>query len=86
MKLVERLMRWISGQREAANRDERINAQIEDNARDHSNIVGALHAAFSRRHERNDRLREAIRIARQRTSSFADFERMAIRKEELNRD
>ena len=77
-------MKWL-GLHEPASRDEIINAQIEDNARDHSHIVDKLQAAFERRTENNERLRDAIRIARQRTSSFADFERMIIRKE-ANRD
>lgn len=73
-------MKWL-GLHDPASRDEIINAQIEDNARDHSNAVDKFQAAVSRRNESNERLRDAIRIARQRTSSFADFERMIIRKE-----
>lgn len=65
-----------------ATRDELINAQIEDKARDHSNVIEALHVAFFRRQQLNDALRASIHIADQRTSSFADFERMVIRREE----
>lgn len=67
-------------------RDDIINAQIEDKARDHANLVGLLHTALAKRSKSNGALRESIRIAKERTNSFADFERMTIRREELHRD
>jgi hypothetical protein len=66
-----------------ATRDEIINAQIEDEARNHEKLIGQLRGAIDRRVVTNDELRHAIRIAKHRTSSFADFERMSIRREEL---
>jgi hypothetical protein len=82
MTLLERIMRrftWIP----KTQRDETINESIEANADEHSRLVGALHLALKRRLETNGALRESIRIAKRRTTSFADFERMTIHREEL---
>lgn len=82
MSFMERLMRrfhWVPKE----TRDEEVNASIEEKAQEHSHLIGALHAALSRRSVSNGALRESIRIAKHRTNSFADFERMAIRREEL---
>lgn len=80
MKWLHKLIGFVMS---SATRDDFINAQIEDKAREHSDIVGALHAAFFRRRLSNDALRESIRIAKERTNSFEDFERMAhIRQQE----
>ena len=62
-------------------RDDRINAAIDDSERDHLHLVAALQEAFSRRRAGNKKLRESLHIAAQRTNSFADFERMTIRRE-----
>lgn len=68
-------------------RDDVINAQIEDKARDHASLVRALHEAFQKRSKSNGALRESIRIAKERTNSFSDFERlMAMHREEHHRD
>jgi hypothetical protein len=82
MSFMERIMRrfhWIPKE----TRDDTINASIEEKALDHSNLVGELHEALKRRSQSNGVLRESIRIAKHRTNSFADFERMAIRREEM---
>lgn len=63
-------------------RDDDINQSIERNADEHSRLVGLLHVALSRRSQSNGALRNSIQIAAHRTNSFADFERMAIRREE----
>jgi hypothetical protein len=64
-------------------RDEDINASIDEHAQTHSHLIGALHDAFKRRTKSNEALKKSIRIANTRTTSFADFERMAIRREEM---
>jgi hypothetical protein len=81
---VERVFRRVLGlPQPPASRDDMINASIENRAREHSDLVGALHKALKRRTETNEALRRSIRIAKHRTNSFADFERMAIRREEM---
>jgi hypothetical protein len=67
-------------------RDDQINATIDDSERDHLHLVQALQEAFTRRRAGNAKLRQSLHIAAQRTNSFADFERMTIRREELDRD
>jgi hypothetical protein len=63
-------------------KDDMINASIEDNARSYSDVVEKLQASLFRRIRSNGHLRESIRLAKQRTNSFADFERLAIGRRE----
>lgn len=53
-----------------------LNASIEDKARDNEKVVERLKTSLSRRHEANFRLRTALNIAKRRTTSFEEFERM----------
>lgn len=76
-----RRFHWVPGK--ASPRDEDINEVIEKKAEEHSRLVDRLHEALSRRAQSNGALRDSIQIARNRTNSFAEFERMAIRREEL---
>lgn len=64
-------------------KDDKINESIEQHAIEHSSLVGKLHEALARRVETNGTLRKSLRIAQHKTNSFADFERMTIRREEL---
>lgn len=59
-------------------RDDVLNAEIEDALRDNEKVVERLHHSFSRRFEINDRLRESIKIAKRRTNSFEQFERYIV--------
>lgn len=82
ISFLERIMRrfdWIPH----PTRDEKINESIEQKAEEHSHLVGALHEALSRRVQSNGALRRSLHIAQRKTNSFADFERMTIRREEL---
>lgn len=80
-KFVERLLRKIGVVSPFTN-DDVINAEIENSARDHQGIVVRLQTAVTRRLEANHALREALMIAQERTSSFADFEQLTIRRED----
>jgi hypothetical protein len=76
-----RRFQWIPHRHPS--RDEDINSSIEKKAEEHSKLVGLLHDALSRRSQSNGALKNSIQIAEHRTNSFADFERMAIRREEM---
>jgi len=76
-----RRFHWIPN--DSSPRDDDINQSIEEKAEEHSHLVGLLHEALSRRTQSNGTLRNSIQIAKHRTNSFADFERMTIRREEL---
>ena len=64
-------------------KNDEINESIEQHSAEHSSLVGKLHEALARRVETNGALRKSLHIAQRRTNSFADFERMTIRREEL---
>jgi hypothetical protein len=66
-----------------ATRDEYLNAETDDMAHDVGKIVERVQRSIARRSRGNEALRRSIQIAKSRTNSFADFERMAIRREEL---
>lgn len=54
--------------------DDMIDASIEDNLRDHQKVVSEFTEAADARHASNDRLRQALQIAKLRTTAFADLE------------
>jgi hypothetical protein len=83
MHLVRRVLRRFGFE---DTRDEQINAEVDDSERDHLHLVDALQEAFARRKVNNAKLRHSLHIAEQRTNSFADFERMTIRRKEMGRD
>lgn len=58
----------------AFTQDEMIDASIEDNLRDHGKAVNELVEAAQSRNASNERLREALQIAKLRTTAFADLE------------
>lgn len=67
---------------EAFDENDVINAQIEDKERHHHSLVDRLADTLIRRTQLNDELRESIKIAREATTSFADFERLTIRRKD----
>jgi hypothetical protein len=64
-------------------RDDYINAQNEEAVRSYEKATVALRNAIAQHTRGSNALRHSIRVARSRTNSFADFERMAVRKEEM---
>lgn len=81
-ELVERTLARL-GIVSPHSRDDEINARTEDALRSYEHAANALRQAIANHEKGNNALRESIRIAKTRTNSFADFERMAVRKEEL---
>jgi hypothetical protein len=86
--IIERVERLLKKLRIISpfSEDDMINASIEDKYRDHESLIGRLQVTLHNRLATNDRLREAIRIAKSRTSSFEDFERVMIHREGDRRD
>lgn len=56
-------------------KDDVLNATIENKVRDNEKVIERLQTMRSRRLEINGRLRESIKIAKRRTNSFELFER-----------
>ena len=75
MKWIENVLTWM-GFLPKYSEDDRINASTEDAARVHESAVSRLHEATQRRVKGNEALRQSIRLAKQRTNSFADFEQL----------
>lgn len=73
---VERFLRRI-GVLPPFDKDDVLNASIDDKQRDTRLVIEKLEGSMARRHETNAHLRESIKIAKRRTNSFADFERLA---------
>lgn len=63
-----------------------MNAETEDKQREHSSLVRDWTRVLTRREQLNDRLRESIKIAREQTNSFADFERLTGRRRDQEND
>lgn len=61
--------------------DDMINASIEDKTREHASLVERLQGTLHARIATNEHLRQSIRIAKDRTDSFAEFERGMVRRE-----
>lgn len=76
IEYIERLLRRI-GVLPPFDKDDVLNALIDDKKRDTRIVMEKLEGSFARRHETNAYLRESIKIAKHRTNSFADFERLA---------
>ena len=57
-------------------KDEIINAQIENKAREYDDAVIRLHESLERRATSMRHLRESLRVANSRTNSFVEFERL----------
>lgn len=58
--------------------DDVINAEIEDAARDQQRVIERLQHSLSNRTAINAKLRESIRIAKKRTNSFEQFEKLIV--------
>lgn len=56
--------------------DDVLNAQLEDKARDNEKVVARLRKTLTQRLEVNEHLRKSIQIAKRRTNSFEEFERL----------
>ena len=57
-------------------KDDIINAEIEDTARDYDGTMTKLHVALNKRVTSMRHLRESLKVANIRTNSFSDFERL----------
>ena len=79
MKFIETILTWM-GFLPKYSEDDRINASTEDAARVHETAVSRLHEATQERKQSNAALRHSISVAKQRTNSFADFERQFHRE------
>ena len=79
MKWIESMLTWL-GYLPKYSEDDRINASTEDAARVHETAVSRLHNATQERKQSNNALRHSINVAKQRTNSFADFERQLHRE------
>ena len=78
--LLNRILRKLHITPTRFDENDMINASIEDQSRDHANLLEKLQGTLSRRLAVSNELRESIRIARERTNSFADFEKLTIRR------
>lgn len=66
------LRRW--GVLPPFDRNDVLNADIEDKSRDTEKVIGRIRSSLGKRHEANARLRHSLLIARRRTNSFEQFE------------
>lgn len=80
--LLTRVLRKLHVIPPTFDEDDMINASIEDKEREHRSLVQKLASTLTKREQLNDELRESIKIAREATSSFADFERLTIRRKD----
>jgi hypothetical protein len=80
--LLNRVLRKLHILSQPFDEDDMINASIEDKERHHRSLVGQLASTLIRRESLNDELRESIKIAREQTNSFADFETLTIRRKD----
>jgi hypothetical protein len=80
--LINRVLRKLHVINPLFDEDDMINASIEDKAKEHESVVRRLATTLSRREILNGELRESIKLAREATNSFADFERLTIRRKE----
>lgn len=77
IQLIENLLRkW--GLLPPFDKDDVLNATIENKARDNEKVIERLQTSLSRRSLINDRLRQSIKIAKRRTNSFEQFERYIV--------
>jgi len=58
--------------------DDVINAEIEDAARTQQKVIERLQSSLSNRTAINEKLGEAIRIAKRKTNSFEQFEKLIV--------
>lgn len=72
-QIEDLLRRW--GILPPFDKDDVLNASIENKARDNEKVIERLHGSLSKRFEINEKLRETIKIAKRRTNSFEQFER-----------
>lgn len=82
MSYLRRVLQALHIVRQPFDEDDMINASIEDKERHHRSLVGQLASTLMRRESLNDELRASIKIAREQTTSFADFERLTIRRKD----
>lgn len=82
MTLLNRVLRKLHVIPPTFDEDDLINASIEDKAREHHSLVRQLTTTLSRHTKLNNELRASIKMAREATNSFADFERLTIRRKE----
>jgi translation initiation factor 2B subunit (eIF-2B alpha/beta/delta family) len=84
--ILRRVLRALHLAPQRFDEDDMINAQIEDKQRDYTNLVNKLGETLTKRRELNTSLRESIRIARESTKSFEDFELLTIRRKDQRHD
>jgi|EndMetStandDraft_3_1072993.scaffolds.fasta_scaffold1119224_2 hypothetical protein len=65
-------------------KDDVLNASIENKARDNEKVIERLQTLLSRRFEINERLRQSIKIAKRRTNSFEEFEQYIVGRTDDN--
>lgn len=66
-------------------KDDIINASIEDKAREFDDTVVALRESLHRRREKFAHLRESIQLAKERTHAFEDFEKLTVGRSRSNK-
>lgn len=77
IQLFERLLKrlgWVA----PFDKDDVLNASIEDKQRDTEKVIGRLQYALTKRFASNAHLRETIKLAKHRTNSFEAFERHMV--------
>lgn len=82
MSFLQRVLRAMHIVPPPFDEDDMINASIEDKERNHRSLVGQLTNSLIRRGRLNEELRASIKIAREQTTSFADFETLTIRRKD----
>lgn len=75
ISFFEKLLRKL-GLVEAYDKDDVVNAEIEDKLRDYEKAVESYQSAARERRISNQVLRHAIEAAKERTSSFEDMEEL----------
>jgi hypothetical protein len=78
IQAIERLLqKW--GFISAFDKDDVLNATIEDKAQETEKVIEGIRSSLERRIATNGILRDSIRIAKHRTNSFEQFERHFLR-------
>lgn len=78
IQLIERLLQRL-GLIDPFDKDDVINATIDNAARDSDKAIEGIRATLEKRFATNHKLRESIQIAKRRTNSFEQFERQITR-------
>jgi hypothetical protein len=69
-----------------SSRDDEINRSMENSSQEFNDALGHMRDKLKKNNETTEHLRQSIALAKERTSSFADFERLSSRRRNGHHD